>query len=234
MVFMKRLLPLISLLFIPTSALADCVVFLHGYARTANSFSSMEKSFQREGFDTVSVTYPSKQLKIAELAGTVVPDAVKQCGIRNEKVHFVTHSLGGILVRSYLSDRKIDQLGRVVMLGPPNNGSEIVNKLGETKIFSSLSGPALQALKTGPDGTTSTLPPANFTVGVIAGKRSVNPVGSLLLEGPDDGAVTVESTKVKGMADHIVMPVTHTFMMRNPRVIKQTIHFVKTGAFNRS
>ncbi|MEP3631407.1 MAG: alpha/beta hydrolase [Hyphomicrobiales bacterium] len=230
---MKRLLLTALLTLAPTVAMADCVVFLHGYARSPASFSVMEKVFQHKGFDTTKVGYPSKELEISELADIAVPEAVERCEGKAGNIHFVTHSLGGILVRDYFARQSIDRLGRIVMLAPPNDGSAIVDKLGKTKLFKKLSGPALLALTTGEQGKPGKLPAVKFELGVIAGKRSVNPVGSYLLEGPDDGAVTIESTKVDGMKDHIVLSATHTFMMNNPRVISQAAHFIQQGQFKR-
>ncbi|MEP1442645.1 MAG: alpha/beta hydrolase [Hyphomicrobiales bacterium] len=230
---MKHLLLTALLTLAPTVAMADCVVFLHGYARSPASFSVMEKVFQHKGFDTTKVGYPSKELEISALANAAIPEAVKRCEGKAGNVHFVTHSLGGILVRDYFARQSIDRLGRIVMLAPPNDGSAIVDKLGKTKLFKKLSGPALLALTTGEQGKPGKLPAVKFELGVIAGKRSVNPVGSYLLKGPDDGAVTIESTKVDGMKDHIILSATHTFMMNNPKVISQTLHFIEQGQFKR-
>lgn len=230
---MIRILLTALLSLAPTVAMADCVVFLHGYARSPTSFAVMEKVFQHKGFDTTKVGYPSRKLDISELANIAIPEAVKRCEGKAGNIHFVTHSLGGILVRDYFARQSINRLGRVVMLAPPNDGSAIVDKLGQTTLFKRFSGPALLALTTGEQGRPGKLPAVKFELGVIAGKRSVNPVGSLLLDGPDDGAVTIESTKVDGMKDHIVLPATHTFMMNNPSVIKQAAHFIQQGRFKR-
>ena len=145
----------------------------------------------------------------------------------------MTHSLGGILVRSYLARHEISNLGRVMMLGPPNQGSEVVDKLGSWWLFQKLNGPAGNELGTGPDSTPNKLGAANFCLGIIAGDRSINWINSLLIPGPDDGKVSVERTKLAGMTDHIVIHATHPFLMRNRSVINQTIYFLENGAFER-
>ena len=148
-------------------------------------------------------------------------------------MHFVTHSLGGILVRQYLRDHDIPNLGRVVMLGPPNKGSEVVDRLSDFPGFRFVNGDAGLELGTGETSVPNQLGRANFELGVIAGTRSINLFLSSMIPGPDDGKVSVENTRLEGMRDHLEMEVTHPFMMRNDRVIDQVIHFLGNGQFSR-
>lgn len=194
---------------------------------------SMEDSLSRAGFRVSNVGYSSRSASIEQLSEDVIGHSVAECRRDGAStIHFVTHSLGGILVRSYLARHQLPELGRVVMLGPPNRGSEVVDKLGRLWLFKKINGPAGQELGTNQDSVPNKLGPVNYCVGVIAGNRSVNWINSLLISGPDDGKVSVERTKVDGMTDHIVIPATHPFIMKSRLAIHQTIKFLRCGTFD--
>ncbi|MEM8801410.1 MAG: alpha/beta fold hydrolase [Pseudomonadota bacterium] len=224
-----RVIALVLSTLLPTSAFAECVVLLHGLARSEWSMEIMAYSLRRDGYETVNVSYPSTDEDISDLAETTFPDAIAECG--DQKIHIVTHSMGGILTRFWLETHDIDNLGRVVMLAPPNQGSELVDALGNLAAFRWMNGPA--GLQLGTEGLPTELGPVEFDLGVIAGNQTINPVTSYIVEGDDDGKVSVESTKVEGMSDHIVLPVTHTYIMMSPAVISQVKSYLGTGAFAR-
>ncbi len=194
---------------------------------------SLADAIADEGFDVVNVDYPSREHSIEALAPIAVHKGLGGCPV-DTTVHFVTHSLGGILIRYYLAERSLPRLGRVVMLAPPNQGSEVVDRLKEMPGFGLLNGPAGDQLGTDADSVPRSLGAVEFELGVIAGSSTFNPILSLYLPNPDDGKVSVASTRVDGMSDFIVLPYTHTFMMQAPEVARQTIQFIHHGEFSRS
>ncbi len=223
-------------LLLSTAAMAEArehVILLHGLSRTSKLMAPMAEALTSAGYVVHNLDYPSRTAPIAQLADDAIGPALAACHAAGaEKIHFVTHSLGGILVRSYFSRHAPDAtLGRVVMIGPPNQGSEVVDCLRHWWLFKKINGPAGHELGTTADSTPNRLGPANFTVGIIAGRRSINWINSLMIAGPDDGKVSVERTKLAGMTDHVVLPATHPFLPRNRAAITQALAFLRTGRF---
>lgn len=213
----------------------ECVILLHGLARSRYSMSVLEAALRVKGYCVVNLSYPSRKLPIDRLAELVIDKSLQLCRENGtETINFVTHSLGGILVRQYLQHNIVTELKRVVMLGPPNQGSEVVDKLKHLPGFSLLHGPAGSQLGTSENDLPRQLCPVDFELGIIAGKRSINLFLSSLIPGQNDGKVSVESTKTAGMKDFITLPTTHTFMMLNPVIIRQTLKFLQQGEFDHS
>ncbi len=193
----------------------------------------MESKLTEAGFVVLNVDYPSRTAPIETLSEAAIGTALQDPRLKNcSKIHFVTHSLGGIMVRSYFKRHESSMLSRVVMLGPPNQGSEVVDSIGSWWFFKKLNGPAGTELGTDNESTPNMLGAVDFELGVIAGDRSINWINSMMIEGLDDGKISVERTRVAGMKEHIVVHATHPYLMKNDEVIEGTIRFLKTGSFN--
>lgn len=210
----------------------DYVVLLHGMARTSRSMAKIAEKLQEEGFSVLNLDYPSTGVDIETISTQYLAEAVeKGCPDRGRKIHFVTHSLGGIVVRLYMKDAKPENAGRVVMIAPPNKGSEVADILKRFFLYKWIFGPSGQVLGTGLDSVPSQLGAVDYEVGVIAGVKSINPINSFLIPGRDDGKVSVERTKIEGMKDFIEVDHSHTFIMKSSEVADQTSYFLLNGRF---
>ena len=207
-----------------------CVVLLHGLVRSERSMRPLQRALRADGYRVANVGYPSRSDSIANLARVAVQEGIDDCGEAGE-LYFVTHSMGGILLRAFMAENRLPRLKRVVMLGPPNQGSHIVDKWRLVPGYNLVQGPAGKELGTDEGSVPRNLGPVSFDLGIIAGTSAANPFLALFLPRPNDGKVSVESTKVEGMEDFVALPVTHTFMMRNQDVIRQVRAFLRHGRF---
>ncbi len=217
-------------------AAEECVVLLHALARSSVSMSSMARYLSKSGYIVVNQGYPTTRKSITALAEENVATMVSECQKHKPtKINFVTHSIGGVILRAYLQHSKLPNLGRVVMLAPPNHGSQLADILQHNLLFQIIVGPAGQELTTHKNSVPNSLTqPIHYQVGVIAGNFSFNPLMKRVFHGENDGKVAVSSTRIKGMKDFIVLPVSHTFMTSNKLVIKEVGNFLKNGKFDQT
>ncbi len=214
------------------SSTGDYVVLLHGLGRTSLSMKRIEWALKKESYRVINVAYPSTRVCIQDAADHWLGNVLReQTTDPTVKIHFVTHSLGGIILREYLSNHPIENLGRVVMLAPPNQGSELAQRLKSYWLYRLATGPAGQQLGTDRSSLPKQLGPADFDLGVIAGDRSINPLFSAWIPGPDDGKVSVRSTQLTGTSDFLVVHHSHTWMAWTRQVNTAVIQFLSHGHF---
>lgn len=212
------------------TAQSETVILLHGLTRSSKAMDKMAKALRTEGYTVINHNYPSTSATIEKLAEQVFKELRPQ--IEDAKVvHFVTHSMGGIILRQHLEKHELPNLGRVVMLAPPSRGSEVPDKLGNFSLYKRIYGPAGNQLGTGTNSVPLRLKKPEFELGIIAGDRSINPFLSMLIPGPDDGKVSLARVKPAAYTDYIQLHATHACMMWNNQVIEQTCHFLKHGIF---
>jgi pimeloyl-ACP methyl ester carboxylesterase len=216
----------------PAEPPREVVVLLHGLGHSDRAMRPLAKRLEDAGYAVHALRYESTEKSLDALVADV-DAALVRCCADAPRLHFVTHSLGGILLRAELAQRPLPQLGRVVMLAPPNHGSELADWLRGTKALRSLMGPTASELGTGQESLPNRLPPAHYEVGVIAGSDSLNPFGSRMIPGEDDGTVSVASARLEGMSDFLVLPVSHTMILLSGDAAEQTLAFLRSGCFRR-
>ena len=208
------------------------VVLLHGLARGPWSMALLGRRLTRAGFTVHNLSYPSRPDSLS----TAVAELERQLERRDlagrERLFWAGYSLGGLVARAYLEAHRPHGRDRLVMMAPPNRGTELVDTLGHLRLFRLTFGELAARLGTAEDSLPRSLAPPPAETGVIAGNRWINPLGGWLLESDHDGTVTVENTKLPGLADHLVVPHTHTFLMNSSRVAEETIHFLRAGRFS--
>ncbi len=208
---------------------AETVVMVHGLGRSRLSMSLLGRRLANAGFRVVNTRYPSTREPMETIVG-MLHDQIVECCEEPERIHFVTHSMGGIVVRRYIAEHSPRHLGRVVMLSPPSKGSEVIDAFADSPLLRLVLGPSGAALGTDSMSIPNRLGPAQFELGVITGNQSINPINSWLIPGPDDGKVGVERARVEGAA-FLVVPYSHPFIMNRREVADQVISFLRNGRF---
>ncbi len=227
----------LSILFSPLSSRAegarDCVILLHGMGRSYHSMDELEQALLGDDYQVVNVDYPSTDYPVETLSEKYIPAAINTCRSGGaEAINFVTHSLGGILLRHYLQQQLIPELSKIVMLSPPNHGSEVADELVGWLPYRWIMGPPGQQLGTGEESLPNSLKPISGHIGVIAGNVSLDPWFSVILPGEDDGKVTIKSARLGEMVDFWIVDSGHAFIMKNDKVIAQVLYFLNTGHFD--
>jgi len=208
------------------------VIILHGLGLYPWWMTRIVRTLNKEGYNVHNIGYPSRKKPIRELTEEYLKPAIDSIPKEATHIHFIVHSLGSILVRQYHALYTPPKLGRTVMLGPPNKGSKVADFLSNFGLFKCLFGPAGMELVSTEESVPAHLGPLNFEAGVIAGTNYfLHPLTGPFIPKPNDGLVCLESTKIEGMKDHITIRIDHSLMVLSPKVIKQSLHFLKEGSF---
>ncbi len=196
----------------------EYVVLLHGLGRTSLSMQRMGVHLAGEGYRVINVNYPGRTDSIENLVEKYVkPQLEENYTDRNKKINFVTHSMGGIMARYFLAHNELEGMHRLVMLAPPNKGSDTADKWLGSRLVERIMGPALEELSTDNESLVNTLPVPYYEVGVIAGEY--------------DEKVSVERTQLDNVQDFFIVPAEHTWIMNAPEVLSAVALFLSEGKF---
>jgi len=204
------------------------VILLHGIIRSSKSMSRMQARLTETGFLTVPFDYPSTQVDLDQCSSYLGQVIKSLEGVR--QISFVTHSMGGLVVRNWMRNHSDPRVQRLVMIGTPNKGAEMADRLQSWKVYQLILGPAGQQLISGKKGAISQLPVPEIEFAIIAGGRGTPEGYNLLIPGDDDGTVTIDSARLEGASDFICLPVLHSLLPLNTQVINSADRFLRTGA----
>jgi pimeloyl-ACP methyl ester carboxylesterase len=214
---------------------SECVVLVHGLWRSGFAMRSIDSHLSEQGYKTVTIDYPSTSYEIPELAENYLAPGVSACTSQGANlVHIVTHSMGGIVARYYLQNHPLPEGSHVVMLSPPNQGSELSNKFGDSWWYQWIAGPAATSLTKDESGIIEKLKPVKETIGIIAAFRNWSLWPSSWLPTPNDGTVSVESMVLEEMDDIVLVEAGHAMMRFDQEVLDQVSYFLNYGKFYHS
>ncbi|MFA6917548.1 MAG: alpha/beta fold hydrolase [Candidatus Gracilibacteria bacterium] len=212
----------------------DCVVLIHGFLRMPSAMGDMAKFLNENGYRTINIDYPSNKYDIETVANKFLKPAILgYCSEKDRKIHFVTHSLGGLILRHYLKDNQPENIGRIVMIAPPNKGSELADLLNGNPLSKELLGPILPALTTQIQDLPKSINIPGIEIGIIAGTRSTNPITGQIIPGKDDSIVSIESTKLENMTDFVEIATGHTFIVDQKETKEAVLEFLTKGKFQK-
>jgi triacylglycerol lipase len=213
---------------------AECVVLIHGFGRSSFSLSKIKNRLEDNGYKTILPDYPSRKYNIEQLTNDYVIPIIEQEAKNCSKLHFVGYSMGGIITRFIITKKRPANLGKVVFLAAPNSGAEVIESFNKYSWFRRIFGPAIDDITPNASFINNLPKYVDYEAGVIAGRLSANPITSLLiLEGEDDGTVSVESTKIDGMKEHIILNSTHSTLLNSEIAAEQIENFISNGNFFR-
>jgi len=232
----NSLLLLVILLFSAPVFAGDYVVILHGIARSSSSMGDIEEYLEGQNYQVKNIDYPSTDYKVEELVDNVHKQILEAGFEADKRVHFVAYSMGTLITRMLMKQYRPENLGRVVFIAPPSEGSEVADFVKDNILYKEIYGAAGQQLVTDENGIHNEIKNGekiDYELGIIAGDRSIDPISSAVIPGKDDGKVALEKTKIKGMKDFVVVNSSHTFIITFDDTMKQIDYFLKNGKFDK-
>ena len=206
------------------------VVLLHGLGRSRHMFADLAKTLEARGYEVADLAYPSTRRPLSAQADELAALLGRMEGV--ERVSFVTHSLGGMVLRRLLAEERAFQRtitpGRAALIAPPSQGAQLADLLRDIPAYRALSGPAGQEITT---KAAAKLPPPNIPFGIIAGIRGDGAGYNPLLPGEDDGVVSLAEVRLEGASDFLTVEALHTFIANHPEVLRAVPAFLATGRF---
>lgn len=211
----------------------EVVVMLHGLWRSVRAMQPLANHLNKSGYTTINMPYPSFRYDLEDLAHNIL-HRIRLWLDKGKKIHFVTHSLGGVVLRKViemLEPQDLSKVGRVVMLAPPHQGSEIIDWLGESplKLFKGVLGPASNFLSTKYMSAEKAEFCSDIDALIIMGDKSSLPFFRTLLEDSNDGIVSVEKGRLLGTNYFKIIEADHTFISSNSKVMDTVSRFIRIG-----
>ncbi len=204
------------------------VLLVHGIAPLPGPFGSMEAALGEAGFDATAISYPSTRGSIEDHAAGIARLLDTTDG--STKVSFVTHSMGGLVVRHLLAMdsawKQRIKVGRIVQIAPPNQGAEMAGWVSRFRPYQLVFGRAGQGLS---PRAAKSIPTLNYPFAIIAGGKGDEVGFNPLLSGDDDGVVRVSETALMYAQAHLLVRANHAMLVGHPQVIKATTQFLKHG-----
>lgn len=210
------------------------LILVHGINKSSKVLTGLEKFVGKQGFEVLNIDYPSTKFPIEHLIDIVHLHIHQKLQQEYSNVSFVGFSMGGLIIRAYLHKYKISNLGKVVLVGTPNQGSEVADFLKNNKLYQKLYGPAGQQLITEQEEFSEIFGSVYYECGIIAGSLPLDPCFVFMRGKPNDGKVTVESTKIENMRDHVIVKVPHWYQSRSKKIWFNILHFLKHSSFQKN
>jgi hypothetical protein len=211
----------------------EFVFVLHGLAGGGLTISPLANRIEDAGYETKIIDYKTLGTTPEEIMLEVSSKIKFAMPLdTNMTINFVGYSLGSIVIRAYLDRDTLSNLGRVVLIAPPNKGSPLADFFKDTWIID-LFGETIQLLGTDSTSFPNSIGDPYYPVGIIAGVGASS-LNNFYLPGLDDGIVPLESTKLNNATDIIAFDESHIFMKFKKKIANQTIEFLKNGKFRKS